>query len=136
MYGHDYSGYGKKYKPFKERGGCLTIWLIWLILSSALGLLRSFGPRPEISEAMRAFVDVPNWFYTLGAFTSLLTVACGIGLWLWKRWGWYGLVARAAIGVVASLALGALWVVAVLFGEGISLGITWMLIQPVWEDFE
>jgi len=107
-----------------------------MILGSALSLLRGLAPRPEVSEAMRAFFDVPNWFYALNAFTNFLTLACGIGLWLWKRWGWHGLLAVVAIEVVASLALGALWVSATIIGEAVRLGITWLLIQPAWDEFE
>ena len=87
----------------RRRGGCLTVWLVamsllfgLLLVGVALGIFLSFTSA------------VPSTFiitYILNALIAIFVVLGSVGvvgMWLWKKWGYYLLLA----GFLVCLLLG------------------------------
>ena len=113
-----------------ERGGCLTIWLVLMILAFAASaftyLLNSAALGP-------AFPNAPSWAFMVLGIAGIVGVVSAIGLWMWKRWGFYGYIAVAVVALVINAILGQL--VAGIVGAAIGLGILWFLIKDKWAAF-
>jgi hypothetical protein len=76
------------------RGTGLTIWLVLLVIQSALGiyLIMDLTKRPE--DPSRPYLLAALFILTAAKLAGVL------GIWLWKNWGLY-LYAGAAVGVAA-----------------------------------
>ncbi len=86
----------------RERGPLLTVWLMLLLGANAgTALLYSlivFSPTGSL------FLEsVPVWavyvFISGGVFNSI----CGCLLFLWRKWGFYGLCISAAVALGVNL---------------------------------
>lgn len=91
----------------KTRHGCATVYLVLGILGGVLGLLnpnRGFQASsgdPQMEEAMAEMApgmtpQVEGLMTVLG----FLGVACLIGIWMWKRWGFYGYLLQQVVALV------------------------------------
>ena len=105
----------------KHRHGCLTAYLIFMLLANSVTALLFLFGGAGFRERM---VDMPQWaFPLLGAF-GLLNLVCVIALLKWKRWGFWGFCVSALVvfilntilGLPISQSLGGLIGVAILFG--------------------
>jgi len=131
---------GGNLKPFKERGGCLLIWLIFLIGTSILTTLRIMIEGPEyiindIGEMLAT--EPPSWYVPMTIITNVATIACGVAMWMWKKWGFYGYILIQVAWFVAMLPFAdGLLIIASVFGLAIAAGIAWFVVTPYWEDME
>ena len=126
--------YGSGYRDFrydKQRGGCLTIWLSLMTIGGAIGIFASFIRSPDIAMFQ---ITLPEWYQPVKAFIAIVYLVCVIGMWMWKKWGFYGIVLLNIAGVVIHLMIGIpfLWAVGGLVG----LIILWILVNPVMNQFE
>lgn len=87
----------------KERHGCLTAYLIFMIVvNSAISLLYLFGS----DRLQRVGTPTPAWTFWALAALGVINVISAVALLRWKRWGFWVFVA-SALGVFAvNLALG------------------------------
>ena len=87
----------------KERHGCLTTYLVLAIIAnSATALLYLFGA----GAIKRATPNIPDWAFPVLIVLVLFNLACAIALLRWKKWGFWGLVASAALTLVVNLTIG------------------------------
>jgi hypothetical protein len=129
----------QQYKPFKERGGCLLIWLIFTIGSSLIYMIwtLSGGPQALIERANPSLAEqLPPWYWAYGVFSNFVIVVCAVGIWMWKKWGFYGYMLITIIGFLISLMMGNFPVFSGIIGVGITLAIAWYVVTPYWEDME
>jgi hypothetical protein len=119
----------------KQRLGCLTAWLVLMILTNAVGLVRV---PLTVGALEQALPDFPAWVVWPAFVLVLLNVVFAIALLNWKKWGFFGLlgasvgalalnlyllsqldleraIPQAAAGVVAVSAVGSLLGVLILF---------------------
>jgi hypothetical protein len=89
--------------PPKERHGCLTAWLILVILGNAfvavvtpLAVIPFRQTRPEF----------PTWVVWPLALLAVLNVFYAIALFRWQKWGFYGLCFTAVLACALNLAAG------------------------------
>ena len=96
----------------KQRHGCLTAWLILMIIAnSASVLIYLFG-----SSAMRhEFPSAPGWAFPVLAIVGIVNVICSIALFQWKKWGFSGFIATTVVTFAVNLIIG-LNILQVLFG--------------------
>ncbi len=104
----------------KQRHGCLTAYLVVLIGFSlaALGfyLLRAIGRN-----------DSPVWESLIFAAVALFDVICLAAVFMWKKWGVWGLCSVQLIGFIVSIIQGELIIVS-LINLVIGLGLLfWVL---------
>lgn len=87
----------------KQRHGCLTAWLVLVIVVNALvGLVYLFGS----SAVASTLPSSRGWTIPVLAILAAANVACAVALFLWKRWGFYGVVAISVVAFAINLALG------------------------------
>src|SRR5688572_25648207 len=84
----------------RERGGCLNIWLVLstgITIFSVMTLLAITGPGLKTDSVAYAL-----------ALTVLVVVnlVCLLGIWKWKRWGVYGIVATSIASAIIELMFG------------------------------
>jgi len=105
----------------KQRHGCLTAYLIFMIIAnSASSLMYIFGSA-AISEALP---DMPGWSFPVLIFFGLFNVVCAVALFKFKKWGFWGFCVTAGIvgcvnimiGIGFGSVLGGLMGVAILYG--------------------
>jgi len=87
----------------KNRHGCLTAYLsVMLLANSVTALIYTLGGA-AVSEALP---DMPGWVTPLLAVLGLFNLVCTIGLFKWKKWGFYGFCASSALALAVNLSLG------------------------------
>ena len=95
----------------KKRHGCLTAWLIlMLVANSATALMYLLG-RDAIQ---RQLPNMPGWAFPVLIVMALFNLACAIALFRWKKWGFWGFCASSVIALAVNLSAG--------LGIGQSLG--------------
>ena len=87
----------------KQRHGCLTIWLILMIVMNSIAtLLYAFGNLILREE----FPDARLGLFALLAVISAFGVVCAIALLRWKKWGFWGCCASGLVGFGLNLSSG------------------------------
>lgn len=88
----------------KQRHGCLTAWLILMIVANSLSALMYLFARNLIMDAAPG---APGWTFPVYAVLGIVNVVCAIALARWKKWGFYGFVVTTVAGMVINIAVGA-----------------------------
>ena len=90
-------------QPPAGRHGCLTAWLIFMIVANALTAVAS----PFLGDMVRK--TIPNYppaaLYG-SAVLGLINIACAVGLLRYQKWGFWGFVVVSVIALIMNLALG------------------------------
>jgi hypothetical protein len=90
-------------KENKERHGCLTAWLVFLIIANAASALLYL----VASDAIRQTLPIaPGWVFPLLAVVGIFNLVCAIALLRWKKWGFYGFVVSSIVALVINLSIG------------------------------
>jgi hypothetical protein len=90
--------------PLKQRHGCLTAYLVLAIIANSVtALLYLLG-----SEAVKrgSLQPIPDWAFPVLIGVCLFNLVCAIALFRWKKWGFWGLVASAAVALGVNIAIG------------------------------
>jgi hypothetical protein len=117
-----YSGRSRTMADGKQRHGCLTAWLVLMIIANSLTaiiyLLATGGATTRLSA-------LPIWALGLLAVGSLFNVICAIALLRWKIWGFWGFLGVAALALVVNVTLGLniVQIVLGLVGVGVLYGV-------------
>lgn len=87
----------------KQRHGCLTAWLVLMIIVNALAaLLYLFG-----SAVIRQNLpNEPAWTFPVLAVGCIINIVFSIALFQWKKWGFFGFIATSIVAFVVNLAVG------------------------------
>lgn len=108
----------------RERGGCLTTWLVFVGIANTLALI--------FWLAMTSTLGPFSLFY---AATSAMVLIGVVGAWRLKKWGYYTLLAFSILSVVAGL-LAISSSASPFIGSLIGLFIIAAFMVNKWEDFE
>lgn len=86
-----------------ERHGCLTAWLVFMIIANAatavitplsIAGMRQAGLQPSpISIGVIVICAIANIIFAVALFR-------------WQRWGFYGFIAASAVALITNLSLG------------------------------
>ena len=87
----------------KERHGCLTAWLIFVIITNSIGALMYLFFKQFISQSMP---DLPGWAFPVLAVFSLFGIVCAVALFKWKKWGFWGFCGSTIATIIFNLYLG------------------------------
>jgi hypothetical protein len=88
----------------KQRHGCLTAWLVLMIIVNALvGVIYMLA---IVAGDASALGDVPGWVLPVLSVGSVLNVVFAVALLRWKMWGFVGFAAMAGLVFVVNLAAG------------------------------
>jgi len=84
----------------KQRHGCLTAWLILMIVANSLSALMYLFARNLIMDAVPG---APGWTFPVYAALGTVNVVCAVALARWKKWGFYGFVLTTIAGLVMNI---------------------------------
>jgi hypothetical protein len=113
----------------RDRGGCLTFFLLFLILfhvSTLASLFIFVGSDVELLG-----VAMPGWSRTVLMILSIIDIALIVAIFNWKRWAAVALVASdlAASGIYLSMGTGVL-------PQLISTVLLIVLVRRIWGEME
>jgi hypothetical protein len=130
MQWHD-PGFSQYYKPYRERGGCLLIWLIFVIGGSSLAILAILAGGPQAFFAAMAPIvpPMPSWYWPFDACLLVARLISVIGIAMWKKWGVYGFFGVGIFEGLIGMATSGLNIV-LLIAVAIHLGIGWLAFGP------
>ncbi len=106
----------------KQRHGCLTAYLVFALLANAVSsLIYLFAGESLI----RSLPEAPVWIVYPLAILGFANIACVIGLFTWKKWGFYGFIGTSIItfGLNLSSGLGIAGSLSGLIGIAILYGV-------------
>jgi len=87
----------------KQRHGCLTAYLILMIIAnSATGLIYLFAAE----EIRRNLPNLPEWAFPVLIIGSIVNVVCAVALFRWQRWGFWGFLASGVVVFFVNLSAG------------------------------
>jgi len=87
----------------KKRHGCLTAWLVLMIIgNSATAFTYLFGGV----GFSQAFPGVPGWAMPLLVLMSIFNLVCSVALLRWKKWGFWGFAATTVFALILNLSFG------------------------------
>lgn len=87
----------------KQRHGCLTAWLILMIIVNAATALFYLLGSAAIKQN---FPSAPVWTFPVLAVVGIANVVCAVALFQWKKWGFFGFIATSIIAFVVNLTVG------------------------------
>ncbi len=82
-------------------------------------------------------LDVPSmplWAAPVLIAACLAAYVCGLALWRWKKWGFYGVAAAAVVAFIVNLASSLPWPLTLL--GLLSTGLLGLLLYPLWPQME
>jgi hypothetical protein len=87
----------------KKRHGCLTAWLVMMIIAnSATALSYLLGS----AFMKQTFPNAPNWGFPVLIILGLANLICAIALLRWKKWGFWGTCASTIVIFITNLYIG------------------------------
>ncbi|MBL8608170.1 MAG: hypothetical protein JNL38_12670 [Myxococcales bacterium] len=124
MMGFAYDGDNKK------RGGCLTAFLVLMLIANPLTTLVYVAGADMVKRGMP---NAPDWAFPVLALLGVVNTASAIGIWLWRKWGVFGVCGTAVVALVINFMIGVPPMNAIfgLAGPGILV----FLVRPLWRGF-
>ena len=95
--------------PVRERGGCLSLYLVLAIFGSVLGLLAVSGlgaVNAQLAANGVGVTPLPSWYVPAEVVLIVATLVAIYGIVSWKKWGVYLLVVLWIAGLVVTVAGG------------------------------
>ena len=87
----------------KRRHGCLTAWLVLLIVVNSLwALIYLFSG--QLVRQLRP--SDPDWFIPVAIITAVLNLGFAVALFSWRRWGFWGYLATSIAALVVNASMG------------------------------
>jgi hypothetical protein len=87
----------------KQRHGCLTAWLVLMIVGGIYGIYANLFNTALLKTA---YPNAPAWCFTALALLGVVHIVCAVGLLMWKKWGFYGIAALSVVGVGINVMIG------------------------------
>lgn len=91
-------------KAQKKRHGCLTAWLIMMIIGNALGSFAYLILEPNVL-ANEDIIMTKEQMVLLGIL-GFINLSFAIGLWYWKKWAFYGFALSGFLMFITNLNMG------------------------------
>jgi hypothetical protein len=87
----------------KQRHGCLTAYLVVMIVASSLSTLSYFLAGDFLRQT---YPNAPAWALPFLGILGVLVVVCAVALLKWKKWGFFLWVGLAIIAFFVNLIVG------------------------------
>ncbi len=114
----------------RKRGGCLTAMLLLMMVVNPLIGIYYLSAGDAVKDAVP---DLPDWALPVLVVLSFINFACAVGIWMWKKMGFYGFVGTSIVAAIINfISVGA----GQAFFGLIGLGILSFLVRPIWDDME
>jgi mannose/fructose/N-acetylgalactosamine-specific phosphotransferase system component IIC len=113
-----------------KRGGCLTAFLIFMLIVNPLVAIYYFVAGSSVAQALP---HMPTWVIPVLGLGCLANFVFAIGIWKWKKWGMYGFAASA--GIVFFINAIYINVLTALWGL-VGVGLLAYLLRQAWSQME
>jgi hypothetical protein len=87
----------------KKRHGCLTAWLVLMLIGNSAGALMFLLGGEWIKEGLP---ELPAWTFPLLAVFAVSNLVFAIALLKWKKWGFWGFAVSGFATLVVNIAGG------------------------------
>ncbi len=108
----------------------MTAMLLLMMVANPLVGLYYLAAADAVKDAVP---DLPDWALPVLIVLSFVNFACAVGVWLWKKIGFYGFVVTSIIAAIIN-------VISVGPGQAVlglvGLAILAFLVRPVWNEME
>jgi hypothetical protein len=88
----------------KSRHGCLTAWLVFMIIANSATAL--FYLLIDSESIKQAYPNAPNWALPLLVIVGLVNLVCSIALFRWKKWGFWGFCLSSIVAFITNIIIG------------------------------
>ena len=112
------STYDEASASVRERGGCLSMWLVAVMGFNLLG---------------NCMLLANGIFDVIALGLSAANIVCAAAVWNWKRWGAYGLASSFSVSFIIGLALGDGYTIA---SSLLPAALLFSLVEPKWRWME
>lgn len=122
----------------KQRHGCVTAWLIFMIIANSLTAVSYLFMGDTISQNLPE--PIPQPMMIVLAIVSIMNLVLAIMLFQWKKWAFWAFAGTSIIALVINLSLG-LGIGTSLFGLA-GIAILYGILQikkdgvTAWENLE
>ncbi len=117
--------------PAIPRSRPLTALLVLVLAANACLALLYLVTLDSLSQDVPS---MPVWAAPVLSVASLAAYVCGLALWRWKKWGFYGVAGAAALAFVVNLASSLPWPLTLL--GLLTTGLLGLLLYPLWPQME
>ena len=87
----------------KSRHGCLTAWLIFMMIANSMSVLIYVLGGQAIKQAIP---NSPGWLFPSLIVLSAFNLVCAIALFKWKKWGFWGFLGSSVAAFIINLSIG------------------------------
>ena len=87
----------------KQRHGCLTTWLILMIIANSITALMYLLNSQAIRQASPG---LPSWLFPVLIIVCIFNLICTIALFKWQKWGFWGFLGSSITALVINLSIG------------------------------
>jgi hypothetical protein len=113
-----------------------TFLTIWLILMSIAGVFTLYSYTLSSSSITQNLPYLAPWVIPTYALLAVWNLASIALLWMWKKLGFYMIIASTVVvASINGMILGSLGVAATVFAL-IGIGILYLAMRPVWNSFK
>jgi len=87
----------------KKRHGCLTAWLILMIVLNSIVMLVYLLATDSVRSH---YPNAPGWAFPALVVIGAFNLVCSFALFQWKKWGFWGICVSSLVAVVVNLYVG------------------------------
>jgi len=114
----------------KQRHGCLLALLIVIIVINSVSIMGAAILTILGTGFLGLDITIPLWNFILAIVMGVLAIICTVALFMWKKWGFWGLIAIVVINLAANVATGdVLLIVSSIFSAAIDVGLLYGTLQ-------
>ena len=88
----------------KERHGCVTAWLIFMIVANSFVVITYLFMRNMLQRNLTT--TVPTWVFIVSGLLGAANIMFAIELLRWKKWAFWGFVFAAFAAAAINLKMG------------------------------
>lgn len=111
-----------------ERSGCLTAFLILMMIGNGLAVLMYLMMGEKIARA----AHIPSYAVIIMILFGIVNIICAFMIYNWKKAGVYGIIASGSLTLIINLAIG---LGPSSFGGLVGIIILLALVSPGWKHF-
>jgi hypothetical protein len=94
-------------KHATDRHGCLTAWLVLMIIANTLTALSYVFLTLILSKTVHSpRPHTPAWALSVLTVGCIANIVFAVALFRWKRWGFFGFLGTAILALVVNLRIG------------------------------
>ena len=115
-----------------KRGGCLTAFLISMLIANPLFGLYNYVAGPSVAQSLPT---MPAWIFPLLGLIGIANFIFAIAIWKWKKWGAYGFLGSFVLAMLLYLMSGA-DILPTVATPLIGISIFLLLVGPIWKQMD